>query len=582
MIKTSESHPLQIQSVRPHNVDGEIGLTLCPGKVQKNGLSGPWQRDLTTDLAAICNWGATVLISLIEDHEFETYKVTRMREAIPGGIVHHVLPIVDGGVPDAGWEKAWSVAGPQVRQRLRVGEKVVIHCLGGLGRTGLVAARLLVEFGEKPDAAISRIRAARPGTIENQRQENYVRAQMPLVAEIMASSGSYEPGQPGAAGVRAIVPEQSTQRGSEQQSTVHSRFLGCLLGGAVGDALGAPVEFMRRDEIRRRFGKAGICDYAQAYGRIGAVTDDTQMTLFTAEGLLRAWVRGCFKGISTYAGVTAHAYLRWLRTQGVTNLHDLEFGQEEPGWLIQQRELHNRRSPGNTCLAALRSMISLGERARNGSRGCGGVMRAAPAGLFASRLDHQDNLHEAFRLGTELAALTHGHPTGALTGGVLSMLVAALSHGAALPDALTSAKCYLRLEPRHEETLVAIEHAEQLAVSNTAPEIAIALLGEGWVAEEALAISIYCALVAPDFRHGVILAVNHDGDSDSTGAITGNLLGARDGLDAIPPEWLEQLELRPVIAELAGDLFDFPDWQIGEHSSNREANERVWRKYPGF
>ena len=99
----------------------------------------------------------------------------------------------------------------------------------------------------------------------------------------------------------------------QQRRTVQGRFLGCLLGGAVGDALGAPVEFMKRTEILRRFGPNGITQYAPAYGGLGTITDDTQMTLFTAEGLIRGWVRGCFKGITTYSGVTAHAYLRWLR-----------------------------------------------------------------------------------------------------------------------------------------------------------------------------------------------------------------------------------------------------------------------------
>src|SRR5690554_4129614 len=99
--------------------------------------------------------------------------------------------------------------------------------------------------------------------------------------------------------------------------TIHlrNRFLGCLLGGAIGDALGAPVEFMSRADILRTFGSEGIVGYASAYGGIGRITDDTQMTLFTAEGLIRAWVRQCDRGITTYEGVTANAYLRWLRTQ---------------------------------------------------------------------------------------------------------------------------------------------------------------------------------------------------------------------------------------------------------------------------
>src|SRR3546814_10824531 len=118
---------------------------------------------------------------------------------------------------------------------------------------------------------------------------------------------------------------------------------------------------MKRTEILRRFGPKGITQYAPAYGGMGTITDDTQMTLFTAEGLIRGWVRGCFKGITTYSGVTAHAYLRWLQTQGESPTCDINFGTDEPGWLFQQRQLHSRRAPGNTCLSALRAMNSRSE-----------------------------------------------------------------------------------------------------------------------------------------------------------------------------------------------------------------------------
>ncbi len=177
-----------------------------------------------------------------------------------------------------------------------------------------------------------------------------------------------------------------------------------------------------------------------------------------------------------------------------------------------------------------------------------------------------------------MAALTHGHPTGALTGGVLAVLILALTDGASLREALAAAKLILRVEPGHEETLRAIE----LADSGLPHEEAIARLRQGWIAEEALAISIYGALVARNFKQGVILAVNHDGDSDSTGAIVGNLLGTMHGVKAIPAEWLEPLELRDVITELAEDLYAFKDWEIGEYSDNDELNQRIWRKYPGF
>jgi len=359
------------------------------------------------------------------------------------------------------------------------------------------------------------------------------------------------------------------------------RFLGCLLGGATGDALGAPVEFMSRSEIQRRFGLDGIRMYAPAYGGLGRITDDTQMTLFTAEGLIRAVVRERFRGLTTYTGVTANAYLRWLETQGEKPIHDAGLANDEPGWLFGHAELHNRRAPGNTCISALRSMQSIGGPADNDSKGCGGVMRVAPIGLFGWRFGQMESPESVFKLGTEIAALTHGHPTGSLTAGVLAVLILALTDGASLSDALFLAKSVLRKQENCAETLDAIEMAERLVASGLSHDQAITQLGEGWVAEEALAISLYCALVATNFRHGVILAVNHDGDSDSTGSITGNILGVMYGLESIPDEWLESLELRDVITELTNDLYDCRDWEIGEYSENAELNERIWKKYPG-
>ena len=364
--------------------------------------------------------------------------------------------------------------------------------------------------------------------------------------------------------------------------TSRDRFLGCLLGGAVGDALGAAVEFQSRAAILETFGPDGITDYAPIYGGLGRITDDTQMTLFTAEGLLRAWVRGCLRGITTYTGVTEFAYQRWLATQGIAPPDRVDLVRE-PGWLYQQRALHARRSPGNTCLSALRAMPTHDGFAQNDSKGCGGVMRVAPVGLFHWNLREHHSARDTFRLGCELAALTHGHPTGQLTAGVLAVLIRELADGVSLPEALDAAKPILREERGHHETLHAIKLAEDLAAGNVPPEKAIARLGEGWIAEEALAISLYCALVARDFRHGVILAVNHDGDSDSTGSITGNLLGTLYGVDAIPHQWLAPLELRDVITEIAEDLHDFrsESWWDDHDAKGEWVEDRISRKYPG-
>jgi len=359
------------------------------------------------------------------------------------------------------------------------------------------------------------------------------------------------------------------------------RFHGCLLGGAVGDALGAPVEFMSRAATLQSFGPEGLTQYAPAYGRIGAITDDTQMTLFTAEGLLRAWVRRQVRGIVSCVDVTASAYIRWLQTQDEPVPDSLASRGESEGWLLKQSALHDRRAPGMTCLSALKDMKSLGMPAVNDSKGCGGVMRVAPAGLFNWRRYQGASVQETFRLASELAALTHGHPTGVLTAGVFAVLVQLLVDGETLQSALHQAKDCLRRAAGHNETLAAIEQAEALAVSDMGHQNAIAELGQGWVAEEALAISIYCALVAKDFSSGVILAVNHDGDSDSTGSITGNLLGAMLGESAIPRDWLAGLECRELIQEVADDLFMFPDWQIGVYGVGSESEREVWGKYPG-
>ncbi|MFT0213052.1 ADP-ribosylglycohydrolase family protein [Pseudomonas sp. F1_0610] len=342
-----------------------------------------------------------------------------------------------------------------------------------------------------------------------------------------------------------------------------NKFIGCLLGGAVGDALGAPVEFMKRAEIIRRFGSQGITQYALAYGGLGFITDDTQMTLFTAEGMLNGYLCHSLSGMIDYQKSLSQAYLRWLMTQGEQPVNRIDLDQQPSSWLINQPQLHHRRAPGLTCLSALLAMTDEMKLAHNNSKGCGGVMRVAPIGLFASRQPDVDS----FELGIVAAALTHGHPTGSLTAGVFSQLIHSIIEGFNLVDALSMAKNKLITYQNHEETLLAIERAEKLACSNLIPEQAIAQLGEGWVAEEALAISIYCSLIAKSFEEALIIAVNHDGDSDSTGAITGNILGALQGVSVIPSEWLEHLELREVIKKLATDLYDFPNWNTDRLSS---------------
>jgi ADP-ribosylglycohydrolase len=219
---------------------------------------------------------------------------------------------------------------------------------------------------------------------------------------------------------------------TSDQDRLHDRIRGSLLAGACGDALGAPVEFMSRAAILQRFGPEGITSFAPAYGRIGAITDDTQMTLFTAEGILRAHVRMESRGICHYESVVAHAYARWLLTQGGASSPMLR-RERADGWLFQVSELHALRAPGRTCLSALSAMETPGP-ARNDSKGCGGVMRVAPIGLFACAGDADPD--RTFEIADNVAALTHGHPTGHLAAGFFAVLVQKLASGEALEPAI--------------------------------------------------------------------------------------------------------------------------------------------------
>jgi ADP-ribosylglycohydrolase len=334
-------------------------------------------------------------------------------------------------------------------------------------------------------------------------------------------------------------------------------YTACLLGGAIGDALGAPVEFLSRAEILQRFGPQGITDHAEAYGGRGRITDDTQMTLFTAEGLLRGRLQQLQQGRADYGQAVADACLRWLVTQG-GEYQEMEARTD--GWLFRQKSLHSRRSPGMTCLTALQDYPGETGIAGNDSKGCGGVMRVAPVGLFRWALQ-EAGADQAFADGCMCAGLTHGHPTGYLSGGVFAAVIFNLLDGQPLPDAMASARQRLLAEPGHEETAAALDLALTLSTSGMPHADAIAALGEGWVAEEALAIALYCALVAESFEQGILLAVNHDGDSDSTGAMAGQLLGLMSGTAAIPSCWLEPLELRPVIETVAADLWECGRWQ---------------------
>jgi len=340
-----------------------------------------------------------------------------------------------------------------------------------------------------------------------------------------------------------------------------AHYTGCLLGGACGDALGWPVEFESLERIRQLTDWDGLTEMTPGKDGLYEITDDTQMTLFTAEGLLRGLTSARAAGTPPdYVAALQRSFLCWLATQGERGSESYPKG-EQAGWLLGIEGLHQRRGPGTTCLSALRALRFSGSAiAANGSKGCGGIMRAAPAGLLAARLETGElssTAGLAFEMGWQAAAITHGDPSGYFPAGVLAAVIACVVRGESIKEGVERSLVLLSAREDSGETIGALQAALTLAQDRSqapSPET-VETLGAGWIGSEALAIGLYCALVAgDDLARGVRLAVNHSGDSDSTGSIAGNLLGALHGEGAIPARWLERLELAEVIRQVGSDL----------------------------
>ncbi len=376
------------------------------------------------------------------------------------------------------------------------------------------------------------------------------------------------------------------------------KYRGCLLGGAAGDALGYAIEFDREEAIAARYGSRGIRDYQLDERGLAPFSDDTQMTLYTANSLLcslaalsaqassgvhassSAPASGGAQASSSApalgsptlaspalpspAALAAYApaqmaqfYVEWMYTQ--VSPYPLA---EPKAWISSLPELFASRAPGVTCMNACEAMAS-GAKAVNNSKGCGGIMRMAPVGLINTCPGFSGV--ELQRLGAQLAELTHCHELGWMPAGVFAHIVSLLARDEAssvceaatqalntLPEAFPNAHYLGQLQELLRYTL-------RLADSDMPDLEAIHALGEGWVAEEALAIGLLCSLRhEDDFAGAITSAVNHGGDSDSTGAIAGNIVGAHLGLAEIPQRYLEHLELRDTISKIADDLFTGP------------------------
>lgn len=337
------------------------------------------------------------------------------------------------------------------------------------------------------------------------------------------------------------------------------RAKGCIVGGAVGDALGYAVEFLSLFQINKKYGKEGITNYEPDKEGVARFSDDTQMSLFTAEGLLNAFVKGNLSENDLKHSI-CKAYECWYATQ-TQSQRDLTDSQ-----LSRIPELWANRAPGITCMNAMEDISSGGPDAVvNFSKGCGGVMRVAPIGIFGAT--HPDLFDFEFtgRIAGIAADLTHKHPLSSYSSMALAMIVSeCMSHDVIDRQSFRSIvidlvfKSLGQLFPEDDylsDLLNLILKAMGLAESDKSNTECIKVLGEGWVAEEALAIAVFSVMrYIDDFEKCMVCAVNHSGDSDSTGAIAGNIAGAILGYGAIPEKFIASLELHDLLVSMAERL----------------------------
>lgn len=382
---------------------------------------------------------------------------------------------------------------------------------------------------------------------------------------------------------------------------------GSLIGGAAGDALGYAVEFDSYNSIIKKYGKPGITKYEFTDG-VAQISDDTQMTLFTANGMLMGLTRGYMRGIGGYPpNYVVYAYEDWYYTQ-VDTLENQQKEEFHHTWLSAIPQLYSRRAPGRTCLTAITSIINK-EEPKNNSKGCGGVMRVAPWGLFCACHDNYLTQEETDIAGGEMARLTHKHPLGWIPAIIMTHILyrivkdgdmASLKKNDArkrfddivnealdeLPELIiketlseytwgkdaTLDQAFHNDVERQRELL---ERALDLADNNQPDIDNIQKLGEGWVGEETLAIAVYCvARHIDNFEDAIIASVNHDGDSDSTGSVAGNIIGAILGYDAIPMKFKKNIELHDVILAIADDLFQ--GCIISEYDEMDTPEKKQW------
>ena len=315
-----------------------------------------------------------------------------------------------------------------------------------------------------------------------------------------------------------------------QNEKLENKVRGCILGGAIGDALGYPIEFDEYADIISEYGNSGIT-FKNFNDKVN-VSDDTQMTLFTAKGLL-------MKG--NQLDNVWNCYQEWLDTQFKKNKNELSY--QPVSELMNYPEMYASREPGGTCISSIcfnqRGTI---KKPLNDSKGCGGVMRIAPVGLIV-----RDEL-ECLKVASQISVLTHGHIMSTMASALMAEIIhyefLGKSIEIAISDALKIFEKYFKDAPQFNDFIKLQYQALSQANNSKGDFENITDIGGGWIAEETLAIALYVSKkYQSDPQQGVEVAVNHSGDSDSTGALVGQILGTALGDKWIPSKFVENIDI---------------------------------------
>lgn len=521
------------------------------------------------------HFGVKHFIDLTEEEEVVPYS-----QLLPKECTYLRFPIPDAGVPES-VESVHRLIYRIDEMRWQEEGDIYLHGREGVGRTGTVVACLLAKLMDNPtlEKVLTALRdyfAYMPKSAHRITPET--EKQIDFIARFIDSCRTYK---------------------EEFKIRIQDSIRGSLMAGAAGDALGYPVEFMSREYILSRYGNRGITSFDLGCNGKARVSDDTQLALFTANGVLMGITRGSMRGIGGRPeDYVDGAYLDWYYTQ-TGGQKEILYGDYRYTWLRDLPGLAHRRAPGNTCLSACQS-LSRDEEVHNRSKGCGGIVRVAPLALlmagYVGREEDFYSVPEMSKAGAEIARVTHKHPLGFLPAAMFTHLLFKL-----VPISIEEAK--ERIVDIVEETIKMLDRiyvgefekdkavlvdltrkAIDLAHTDVDDAVAIRRLGEGWTGEETWAIALFCAIRHIDsVEDAIMAAVNHDGDSDSTGSVTGNIMGAIYGYRSLKEQQLfcpdgreleETLELSDIILALADDLYT--GCIISEYDSIDTPEKRQW------